>query len=81
MPCLGFLPYHSQRRSKRERRAHNKGMAAAARGWVLADLAVAIADGTTTISEIDTLRHQVELLGSVASDTTGWRALEKITPA
>ena len=36
------------------------------RGRVLADLAVAIADGATTISEIDTLRHQGELFASVA---------------
>lgn len=33
------------------------------RGRVLTDLAVAIADGATTISEIDTLRHQVDLFG------------------
>jgi Transposase DDE domain group 1 len=45
------------------------------RGRVLADLAVAIADGATTITEIDTLRHQGELFGPVASDTTAWRAL------
>ncbi|MGH3801981.1 MAG: transposase, partial [Pseudonocardiaceae bacterium] len=45
------------------------------------DLAVAIADGATTISEIDRLRHQGELFGLVASDTTVWRALEEITPA
>ena len=51
------------------------------RGRVLADLAVAIADGATTISEIDTLRHQGELFASVASDTTVWRALEELTPA
>jgi hypothetical protein len=51
------------------------------RGRVLADLAVMIADGGTTISEIDTLRHQEELFGSVALDTTVWRALEEITPA
>jgi hypothetical protein len=40
------------------------------RGRVLADLAVAIADGATTISEIDTVRHQEELFGPVASDST-----------
>ena len=51
------------------------------RGRVLTDLAVAIAEGGTTISEIDTLRHQGELFGSVASDTTVWRALEEITPS
>ena len=45
------------------------------RGRVLADLAVAIADGATTISEIDVLRHQQELFGPVASDSTAWRAL------
>ncbi len=45
------------------------------RGRVFSDLAVAIADGATAISDIDTLRHQEELLGPVASDTTAWRAL------
>ena len=45
------------------------------RGRVLTDLAVAIADGATTIGEIGTLRHQGELFGPVASDTTAWRAL------
>ena len=33
-------------------------------GRVLADLAGAIADGATTIGEIDTLRHQGELFGA-----------------
>ena len=47
------------------------------RGRVLTDLAVAIADGATTIGEIDTLRHQSELFGSVASDTTVWRMLDE----
>jgi len=47
------------------------------RGRVLTDLAVAIADGGTTIGEIDTLGHQVELFGPVASDTTAWRTLSQ----
>jgi hypothetical protein len=47
------------------------------RGRVLTDLAVAIADGATTIGEIDTLRHQGELFGLVASDTTVWRTLSE----
>ncbi|MGH3829197.1 MAG: IS1380 family transposase [Pseudonocardiaceae bacterium] len=51
------------------------------RGRVLADLAVMIAGGGTRISQIDTLRHQGELFGSVASDTTVWRALEETTSA
>jgi hypothetical protein len=50
------------------------------RGRVLTDLAVAIADGATTISEIDTLGHQGALFGSVASDTTVWRMLDEIDP-
>ena len=45
------------------------------RGRVLVDLTVAIADGAATIGEIDTLRHQGDLFGPVASDTTVWRAL------
>jgi len=45
------------------------------RGRVLADLAVAIADGATTISEIDVLRHQGELFGLVASGSTAWWTL------
>ncbi len=47
------------------------------RGRVLTDLAVAIADGGTTIGEIDSLRHQDELFGLVASDTTAWRTLSQ----
>jgi hypothetical protein len=38
---------------------------------------VAIADGGTTIGEIDTLGHQGELFGPVASDTTAWRTLSQ----
>src|ERR1035441_8014214 len=50
-------------------------------GPVLTDLAVAIADGATTISEIDALRHQGELFGPVASDSTVWRALSECDAA
>src|ERR1035438_4454880 len=51
------------------------------RGRVLTDLAVAIADGATTISDIDALRHQGELFGPVASDSTVWRALSECDAA
>ena len=51
------------------------------RGGVLRDLAVMLADGGTTISEIATLRDQGELFGPVASMPTTWRALREITPA
>jgi hypothetical protein len=48
------------------------------RGRVLVDLAVLIADGGEAICDIDVLRHQPELFGPVASDTTVWRALDEL---
>jgi hypothetical protein len=47
-------------------------------GRVLVDLAVAIADGAETISDIAVLVDQSELFGPVASDTTCWRLLEAL---
>jgi hypothetical protein len=47
-------------------------------GRVLVDLAVAVADGATTISEIDVLRDQRKLFGAVASDSTCWRLLDRL---
>ncbi|WP_224389126.1 IS1380 family transposase [Pseudonocardia sp. ICBG1293] len=47
-------------------------------GRVLVDLAVAVADGATTISEIDVLRDQGALFGAVASDSTCWRLLDRL---
>src|SRR5258708_15340436 len=44
------------------------------RGRVLADLAVAIADGATVISDFAVLAGQREVLGPVASVPTAWRA-------
>ncbi len=51
------------------------------RGRVLVDLAVMIADGGEAICDIDVLRHQDEVFGSVASPATCWRALDEIGPA
>lgn len=48
------------------------------RGRVVVDLAVMIADGGEAIADIDVLRHQHEVFGQVASDTTVWRALNEI---
>jgi hypothetical protein len=48
------------------------------RGRVLVDLAVLIADGGEAIADIDVLRHQQEVFGSVASDTTVWRMLDEL---
>jgi hypothetical protein len=47
-------------------------------GRVLVDMAVAVADGATTISDVAVLADQGELFGSVASDSTCWRLLERL---
>jgi Transposase DDE domain group 1 len=60
--------------TKQRRRGHD-------RGEVLADLAVMIADGGETISELRVLRNQPELFGPVASHPTAWRALEAVDAA
>jgi hypothetical protein len=51
------------------------------RGRVLADAAILVAGGGEAIADINVLRHQREVLGSVASAPTVWRALKGITPA
>ena len=51
------------------------------RGQVLVDVAVLIAGGGEAIADIDVLRHQREVLGSVASAPTVWRTLKGMTPA
>lgn len=48
------------------------------RGRVLTDLAVCIADGGRTLSDIAALRDQAELFGPLPSDTTLWHALDEI---
>lgn len=48
-------------------------------GQVLADLAVAIADGATSISDLAALRDQPSLFGSVASAPTAWRVLDRVS--
>jgi hypothetical protein len=49
------------------------------RGRVLVDVATMIAAGGEAIGDIDTLRHQDQLLGPVASAPTVWRALDELT--
>lgn len=49
------------------------------RGRVLADVAVMLADGGEAIADIDVLRHQVGVLGPVASPPTVWRTLKQVT--
>ena len=51
------------------------------RGRVLTDLAVAVADGATAISDLRVLADQPELFGTVASVPTAWRALAAVDPA
>ena len=50
-------------------------------GNVLADLAVAIADGGDCISDIRGLRDRGELFGPVASIATTWRVLDRVSAA
>jgi len=60
--------------TKKRRRGHD-------RGQVLTDLAVAIADGATAITDLRVLADQPDLFGQVASVATAWRALEAIDAA
>ena len=48
-------------------------------GQVLADLAVAIADGADSISDLAGLRDQPNLHGAVASTPTAWRVLDRVS--
>jgi hypothetical protein len=57
--------------TKQRQRGHD-------RGQVLVDLAVMLADGGTTISDLVTLINQPSLFGEVASVATAWRTLEAI---
>jgi hypothetical protein len=47
-------------------------------GNVLSDLAVTIADGGDSISDLRALRDQPGELGPVASDSTAWRVLDRV---
>jgi hypothetical protein len=51
------------------------------RGQVLVDVATMLIGGGEAISDIDTLRHQEQVLGPVASTATVWRTLSVLTPA
>jgi len=48
---------------------------------VLVDVATMVTAGGETIADIDTLRHQRDLLGTEASPPTVWRALNEPGPA
>jgi Transposase DDE domain group 1 len=50
-------------------------------GRVLVDLAVAIADGAETITDLRVLADQELLHGSVASTATAWRVLASVDAA
>jgi DDE family transposase len=60
--------------TKKRRRGHD-------RGRVLVDLAVAVADGATTLSDLRVLLGQPQLFGEVASVSTAWRTLEAVDDA
>jgi hypothetical protein len=50
-------------------------------GRVLIDMAVAVADGARTISDVAVLADQAALFGAVASDSTCWRLLDQLDTA
>ena len=56
---------------KQRRRGHDPG-------WVVRDLAVMLADGGECVSDLGGVREQEALFGSVASDSTAFRTVEKI---
>ena len=55
----------------RDVRAHDPGV-------VLRDLAVMIADGGDCLSDLCVLRDQPDLFGTVASDATAWRVIDRL---
>jgi hypothetical protein len=60
--------------TKKRRRGHD-------RGQVLVDLAVSVAGGGTSFSDLRTLIGQPQLFGEVASVPTAWRTLEAVDEA
>jgi hypothetical protein len=50
-------------------------------GWVLVDLAVTLADGGDSLSDLRTLRDQPDLFGRVASGPTAWRVIDSVDDA
>ena len=59
---------------KRRRRGHDPGR-------VIVDFAVMLADGGECVSDLAAVREQEALFGSVASDATAFRMIEKIASA
>lgn len=57
--------------TRQRRSAHNPGE-------VLRDLAVVLADGGDCLADLDVLRDQPDLFGSVASGPTAWRVLASV---
>lgn len=65
---------HALAPTQQRRRGHD-------RGRVLVDLAVALADGATTLSDIRVLADQPAVFGAVASVATVWRTLAALDAA
>jgi hypothetical protein len=59
--------------AERPRRRHDPGV-------TLAQMAVALADGATCVSDLATLRDQPGLFGPVASHATAWRTIAELAP-
>jgi len=57
--------------TRKRRSAHNPGQ-------VLCQLAVVLADGGTSLSDLATLREQPELFGDLPSDSTAFRVIDSV---
>ena len=59
---------------KQRRRGHDPGT-------VIRDLAVMLADSRECVSDLATMRDQLALFGSVASDSTAFRVIDRVLGA
>jgi len=57
--------------TRQRRSEHNPGR-------VLRDLAVVLADGGNSLSDLAVIRNQPDLFGGVASDPTAWRVVASV---
>jgi Transposase DDE domain group 1 len=78
--CCSIWPTRSGCHRRCRRRWHPPSSVAVPhdRGEVLVDVAVMLADGGDTISDVAVLRDQPDLFGDVASHATVWRTLDAV---
>jgi hypothetical protein len=69
----GLTAGFSAAMTERPRRRHDPGV-------TLAQMAIALADGATCVSDLAVLRDQPGLFGPVASEATAWRTIAGLAP-